>query len=80
MPSPFDDAARLQDQDLVGFDHGREPVGDHQCRAAAAHFAQVGLNLSLRLGVERRGGLVEQQDRGRLQNGARDGYPLFLAA
>ena len=38
------------------------------------------LDQPLALGVERRGGLVEQQDRRVLEQGPRDGQPLALAA
>ena len=30
MVAPLDDAALAQDQDLVGVDNGRKPVGDDQ--------------------------------------------------
>ncbi len=39
-----------------------------------------GLDLALALGVEGRGGLVEEQDRRVLQDGARDRDALALAA
>jgi hypothetical protein len=50
-------------------------------RGAAPHGdLQRGLHRAFALGVERRGGLVEQQQRRVLQHRARDGHPLALAA
>ena len=46
----------------------------------AIRRVQRRLHLRLALGVERAGGLVEQQDRRVLQEGAGDGDPLALAA
>ena len=53
---------------------------DDNRRAAAHQTAQRRLHVPLRLGVERRGGLVEQQDRRVLQHRARDRDALPLPA
>ena len=74
------DVAGLQHDDLVGIDDGGEPVGDHQRGAVARHQRQGILNVLLGLGIERRGGLVEDQDRRSLQDGAGYGDALLFAA
>ena len=76
----LDDAARLHHQDLVGVDDGREPVRDHERGRAAARPLQLGLDGPLVGRIERRGGLVEDQDRRVLQQRARDRDALLLAA
>ena len=70
----------IHDADQIGADHGREAVRDDDRGAAAHQTAQRRLHLPLRIGVERRGRLVEQQDRRVLQHRARDGDALPLAA
>jgi hypothetical protein len=55
-------------------------VGDQDDGAPGHQTLQRRLDLGLALGVERAGGLVEQQDRGVLQEGAGDGDPLPLTA
>ena len=47
---------------------------------AAARAVERGLDQPLVLGVERRGGLVQKQDRRLADQGPRDGQPLALAA
>jgi hypothetical protein len=55
-------------------------VGDDQRRAVLHDVVQRVLDMALRLGVERRGRLVENQDRRVLQDGAGDGQALALTA
>ena len=76
----LDDAAPLHHHDAVARQHGREPVRDHQRGAVAHQFFQRGLHQRLALRVERRGGLVEQQERRVAQDRARDRDALALAA
>ena len=80
MAAALDDATAVEHDDLVGMDDGRQPVGDHQGGAAAAHLFQRALDLLLGARVERAGRLVEQQDMGVLQDGAGDRHALLLAA
>ena len=80
MPSALDDAAFLQHQDLVGIDHGGEPMGDDQRRAIGRDFAQALLDFLFGAAVERRCRFVEQHDGRLLQQGARDRHALFFAA
>jgi hypothetical protein len=76
----FDDTAFVEHDDLVGVDDGRQPVGDDQAGAAGRDRAERRLDRALRQRVERRGRLVEQEDLRALQDEARDGDPLALAA
>ncbi|MPM25386.1 hypothetical protein SDC9_71877 [bioreactor metagenome] len=76
----LDDLALLEHHDPVGIGDGREPVRDGDDGAALAHRVQAVLDVALGLGVERRGRLVEQQDRRVLQQRAGDADALLLAA
>jgi len=55
-------------------------VGHDERRAPLHEQLQGSLDAALRLGVEGRGGLVEDQDGGVLEEGARDRDPLALTA
>src|SRR5450631_219336 len=74
----LDDAATLEDDDLVGVAHGRKPMRDDQARHAPA--PQVLFHRRLARGIERAGRLVEDQDRGIAHQRARDLEALPLAA
>ncbi len=76
----LDDAALIHHHDAVAGQHSGEPVGDHQRGAVAHQFLQRGLHQGLALRIERRGGLVEQQQRRVAQDSARDRDALALAA
>src|SRR5690606_3959891 len=76
----LDDAAMVQHQDLVRMHHGGEAVGDDQGGAAAGDAVELGLDRLFGARVERRGGLVEDQDGGVLEQRAGDGHALLLAA
>jgi hypothetical protein len=76
----LEDAAVVDDQDLVGLTHGREPVRDDQAGAALEGGVEGTLDGELGLGVEVRGRLVEDHHGRSLQQQARDGQPLPLAA
>ena len=80
MRAALDDHAVVEHDDLVGADDGREPVRDDQRRAVARHPFERVLDLLLGVAVERRGRLVEEQDRRRLEDRAGDGDALLLAA
>ena len=58
-----DDAAAVHHHDAVGLEHGREAMGDDQRRAPAHQVFERGLHRALALRVQRRGRLVQQQDR-----------------
>ena len=74
------DPAAVDDQDLVGLLDGGQPVGDDQRGPAGQGRGERVLNGNLLLGVEVRGGLVEQHDSRGLQQQPGQGDPLFLAA
>ena len=60
--------------------HGGQAVGDDQRGAALHQLVQRLLHQPFAFGVERAGGLVEQQDGGVAQHGPGDGDALALAA
>ena len=74
------DHALVEHDDLVGADDGGEPVRDDQRGAVLRYPLERVLDLLLGVAVERRGRLVEQQDRRPLEDGPRDGDALLLAA
>jgi hypothetical protein len=76
----FGDAALVEHDDLVGIDHGGEPVGNDDRGPPRGHVADRRLDGGLGAAVERAGRLVEDQDRRVLQQRARDRHPLLLAA
>src|SRR5262245_40436887 len=61
MRAAVDDAAGLEHDDAVGALHGGQAMGDHESGAVLHCGFERGLHHALALGVERAGGLVEQQ-------------------
>ena len=55
MFTALGDDAILQHQNLIGADHGGQPVGDDQRRAVLRDIIERGLNFALGMGIERRG-------------------------
>ena len=80
MRAMFDDPAALVDEDPVGAQDGRQPVGDRDRRAPLHQAFEGRLDESLGDGVERGGRLVEDEDPRILEQHARDGDPLLLTA
>ena len=76
----FHDRALFDHVDHVGLGNGVQPVGDHQCGAAFDQFAHGVLDETLRLGVERCGRLVQQDDGRIADQGPGDSDALALAA
>ena len=76
----LDDAPAVEHDDAVGVLDRRQPVRDHDRGASAHQRIERGLHLALRFRVERRGRLVEDQQRRVLEERARDGDALALAA
>jgi len=62
VAAEFDDLAAVEHDDAIGALNGREPVRDHDRGAPLHQRIQSGLDVALRLGVERGGGFVEDQD------------------
>ena len=80
MRAALGDSAVVEDDDLIGVDDRRKAVGDHHRGAAPGDSVERFLDGLLGAAVERRGGFVEDQDRGVLEQGAGDGDALLLAA
>ena len=80
MGAALHDAAGVEHDDLVGVAHRGQPVRDDQHRAVPHQPLDGLLHQPLRLGVERAGGLVENQDRRIAEQRAGDGDPLPLPA
>jgi len=76
MASALDDVAAFHHQNLVGLDHGGEPVRDDEAGAAAGDFQQFGLDGFFGFGVERRGGFVAAFILTLLPDDASAGMPL----
>jgi hypothetical protein len=74
------DAAVLHHDDEIRAAQRAEAVRHDERRAARDGAVERLENLVLRLAVDRRGRVVEQQDRRLEQHGARDGEALALAA
>src|SRR5438105_9282799 len=72
--------AALEHRDAVGALDGGEPVCNHDGGAPAHQRVEGRLHLALGFRVERRGGLVEDEHRRVLEQRARDGEALALAA
>src|SRR5690348_8642689 len=70
----------LEHGDAVGTLDGREPMRDDDRRAAAHQRIERRLHLALGFRIERRGGLIQYQDRRVLEQRPRDGKALTLAA
>src|SRR5687768_13683029 len=64
MRALLDDAASLDHQDLIGPLDGREAVGDDDRGTVLHEMRDRLLDQDLAFGVQRRRGLVEDQDRG----------------
>ena len=77
---PLDDPPAVHHHDQVAVEHRREPMRDDQRGAAAREPVEGVADQRLALGVERRGRLVEEQDRRVAQDGAGDREALALAA
>ena len=80
MRADLDDAAAVEHDDLVGVAHGREPVRDRDRRPPLGEPLERLLHRALGLRVERRGRLVEDEDRRVAQDRPRDRDALLLAA
>ena len=74
------DAVLIDDDDLIGVLHRREPVRDDERRPAHRQLLKRALDIRLGNGVERAGRLIQNQDRRVLQKQACDGDALLLTA
>src|SRR3989442_7409025 len=78
--SYVDYAPAIQHNDLIRSVDRCESMRDHQRGSPLHQIRERPLHQSLRLRVERGGSFVKHQDRGVLQDSARDCQPLALAA
>src|SRR5438309_10560194 len=78
--APLDDSARFHHQDVIRSAGRGQSMGDHKRGASLHQIGKPLLNQSLRLGVEARSGLVQNQNSWIGKNGARDGNSLPLPA
>src|SRR5579883_1628200 len=78
--APLDNAAIVENEDLVGVDDGREAMGDDERGAVRGNLVEARLDLALGLSVECRGRLVENEDARSLEDDPRDGDALLFAA
>src|SRR5208337_3004551 len=76
----LDDKPLLHHKNLIGAADGGEAVRDDKGGAPAHQLCKAALDHGLRLGIERAGGLVENEDARLCQESARDGQALPLAA
>jgi hypothetical protein len=60
--STFDNPPLLQNHDLVSPHNRTQPVSDHEACASREQFRQSALEAVLRNGVDRAGGLIEDQN------------------
>jgi len=80
VPAPFDDAALIQDEDLIGGLDGGEPVGDDHGGTSGQGVGQSLLDEELRFRVQMRGGLVQDHDGRVLQQAPRNREALLFPA
>src|SRR3981081_2160938 len=76
--SPLDDLAAFENEDLIGVRYRRQSVGDHEHRPALQESVNCFLHQTLRLGVERRSGFIENEDWGVGEQGPGNRQPLSL--
>ena len=80
VTAAFDDPALIEDQNLVGLHDRGEAMGDDQAGPPLGGKIELCLNRLLGLGVERRSGLVEDENGRVLEQGARDRDTLLFTA
>ena len=80
MGALFDDPPVLHDKDAVGLQHGGEAMRDDQRGAALHEMVKCFLHQLFAGRIERRGRLVEKQDRRVAQDGTGDRDALALTA
>ncbi len=80
MPAYFDHTTSGQDDDPVGSLDRGEPMGDHKRGPVFHEIGQGHLDHALRFRIQRRGGLVEDEDGGITQQRPRDGQSLAFPA
>ena len=80
MATALDNAAVIDDEDLIGVAHGGQAVGDHDDGAPDRQAGQGQVDVALGGGIGLGGGLVQHEDGRVLEVGAGKSHPLPLAA
>src|SRR5260221_2929173 len=80
MRAGIRNVAVLQDNNTVYAPDGGQPVGDYKDRASGNQIVQCCLDQRFGLVVQRRGGFVQNQDGGVLQQRAGNGDALTLSS
>src|SRR4029079_8976746 len=80
MVAALSDASVLELQYLIGADDRRQPMRDGQRRASGRNLLELRLDQLFRLGIERRGRLVEDQDARVFEDRAANRDTLLFAA
>src|SRR5213594_3139241 len=78
MRAALDNLAVTQDEDLVGVTNRAESMRDDEAGAVGHQSLQGFLDQPLGGGIDAGGCFVEQENRGILQQSARDAHALFL--
>ena len=78
MRTAFHDVAMVHDQNHVRIADGGQTVRDHERRTVHGQRVHGLLNQLFRTRIDRRGGLVENQNRRILNHGSRNGEQLLL--
>jgi len=76
----FHDTSAGDDDDSIHLPHGGEPMGDDKRSAPAHQGFQRFLNQAFAFRIQGAGGFIQNEDGGILQDRARDGDALTLAA
>src|SRR3569832_1825491 len=79
MGSALEDLTLFKDEDPIGFHDGGEAVGDHKGGPPFDQPCERLLIQRFGLSIERRGGLIEDENRRVLQQSAGDRNPLPLS-
>ena len=78
MTAPLDYPALIEYHDLAGLADGREPVGDDEHGPLRDQSGERGLDQVLGFRVNRRGGLIQDQDGRVVEQCSGDRDSLFL--
>ena len=80
MAAALDENAAIKNENDVGVLHRAHTVGDEKDGLALEFLGEIAADEILRNGIQRTGGLVEDQQARPLENRAGDGDALALAA
>ena len=80
MRTTLGDASGIDDEDLVGITDGGQAVGDDDDGPSGRQLGQGPVDVSLGGGIGLSSGLVQNEDGGVLEVGARQGDALTLTA